>query len=307
MASFAIGAVDLVICVSPPLQLGLTAWLIALSRRAGFVLQLQDIVPDAALSTGMMHEGALIRLSRQLERFVYSRAHLLTVISEGFANNVISKGVPASKVRLMRNWVETGRFNARRDPSVRASLGASDGETLVVHAGNMGAKQGLETIVDATAELSGEQIVVALIGDGYKRPELEARAARFHLRNLRFFPIQPDLPSTLAAADIVLVAQRGSVVDSVAPSKLLSYMAAGKLVIGSVNELSEAGRMISESKCGLIVPPDDPTALAAAIRNVVREPNVYAGLGEAGRRYVVQHHERSTLLRLWSALVETRD
>ena len=306
MASAAIGAVDLVICISPPLQMGITAWLIALSRRARFVLQLQDIVPDAALSVGMMREGALIRLSRRLERFVYSRAHLIAVISQGFADNLMSKGVPEEKLRILPNWVETARFNSRADPKVRAALGAADGETLVIHAGNMGAKQGLETVIDAAAELRGERIVLALVGDGYHRNSLEAHAESVGRSNLRFFPIQTDLPATLASADILVLAQRGKVVDSVVPSKLLSYMAAGKPVIASVNELSEAGRMIRMAKCGVVVPPEEPMALAVALRDLHRQPENGRSLGDAGRRHVTEHYERSDVLRQWSKLVKTQ-
>jgi colanic acid biosynthesis glycosyl transferase WcaI len=306
IASTAIGAVDVVICVSPPLQLGLTAWMIALSRRARFVLQLQDIVPDAALSVGMMREGTAIRLSRNLERFVYARADLISVISQGFADNLAGKGVPAEKLQVLPNWVETSRFKVDSDPKVRALLGAASGETLVVHAGNMGAKQGLETVIAAAAELDDERIVIALVGDGYHRAALEERARHLAPGRLRFFPIQEDLPATLAAADILVLAQRGKVVDSVAPSKLLSYMAAGKPVIASVNVNSEAGLMIRTAKCGLIVPPEQPSALAAALLELRRQPELCRSLGDAGRRHVVANYERSQVLTEWSQLLTAR-
>lgn len=307
MASAGIGAVDVVICVSPPLQLGVTAWLIARSRGARLLLHLQDLVPDAALSVGMMREGKAVRLARRLERFVYSRADRITVISQGFWDNLAGKGVPTERMRVLPNWVETSKFNAPSDPAVRATLGAENGETLVLHTGNMGAKQGLEIVVAAAAELVDENVVVALIGDGSHRPQLEARVTRLGLQNLRFLPLQADFPATLAAADMLLLSQRGRVIDSVAPSKLLSYMASGKPVVAIVNELSEAGRMVRESKCGVVVPTDEPAALAAAIRNLRRKPETFAGLGEAGRRHVARHYERSKLLQQWSNLVETQN
>lgn len=303
IASVGIGAVDVVICVSPPLQLGVAAWLLAFSHGARLILQLQDIVPDAALSVGMMREGNVMRLSRRLERFVYSHAHLIVVISRGFADNLMGKGVPEAKLRVVPNWVETARFKSGPDPKVRAALGAADGETLVVHAGNMGAKQGLETVVDAAAELADDKIVLALVGDGNNRVALEARAKRLRPSNLRFFPVQTDLPATLAAADILVLAQRGQVVDSVAPSKLLSYMAAGKPIVASVNELSEAGRVIRDANCGVVVPPENPVALAAAIRALQIQDDRVASFGASGRLYVHEHYERATVLEAWSRMV----
>jgi colanic acid biosynthesis glycosyl transferase WcaI len=303
MASAGVGAVDVVICVSPPLQLGVTAWLIARVRGARLVLHLQDLVPDAALSVSMMREGRAVRLARRLERFVYSRADRITVISQGFLDNLLAKGVPAEKLRLLPNWVEITKFNAASDPAVRATLGAQNGETLVLHAGNMGAKQGLETIVDAAAALVNEPIVVALVGDGSYRRELEARATRLGLMNLKFVPLQDDFPATLAAADLLLLAQRSRVVDSSAPSKLLAYMAAGKPIVAAVNEESEAGRTIREARCGVVVPAEDPQALAAAVINLRRQPALLARLGEAGRAYASAHYDKAVILSAWSRLL----
>src|SRR5450759_3808828 len=115
LASAGIGTLDLVICVSPPLQLGVTAWLIARSRGARLVLHLQDLVPDAALSVGMMSEGRAVRLARRLERFVYSRADRITVISQGFFDNLVAKGVPERKVTVLPNWVDTRLFGGAPD------------------------------------------------------------------------------------------------------------------------------------------------------------------------------------------------
>src|SRR5439155_23997083 len=132
---------------------GVTSWMIARPRGARFHLHLQDIVPDAAISVGMMHEGAAVQLSRRLEQFVYSHADGISVISQGFVENLLAKGVPAHKLTVLPTWVESDRFFAVRDVEVRSALGAVDGETLVLHTGNMGAKQGLETVIDAAAQL----------------------------------------------------------------------------------------------------------------------------------------------------------
>jgi colanic acid biosynthesis glycosyl transferase WcaI len=307
IGSVGIRQIDAVICVTPPLQLGLTAWLIARSHRARFILHLQDLVPDAALSVGMMREGRAVAIARRLERLVYSHADRITVISPGFLDNLVRKGVPEEKLLVLPNWVDTRRFHGVLDPSVRERLGAKNGETLVLHTGNMGAKQGLETVIDAAAQLADEKIVLTLIGDGNRRPELEARATSLGLRNLRFLPLQNDLPATLATADVLVLAQRGRVIDSVAPSKLLSYMAAGKPIVAAVNERSEAGRIVQIAKCGIVVPPEEPAALADALRTLHRRPGDYVQLGDAGRRHVAEYYERSYVLAHWSRLLEAQD
>jgi colanic acid biosynthesis glycosyl transferase WcaI len=303
-ASAGIGRLDAVICVSPPLQLGPAAWLIARTRRARFIVHLQDIVPDAALSTGMMHAGRAVALSRKLERFVYARADRITVISEGFRQNLLAKGVPPQKVQVLANWVDAGRFRSIASSAVRTALGAPDGGTLVLHTGNMGAKQGLETVVDAAAQLVGEDIAITLIGDGQSRAALEDRAAALAVERLKFLPLQEDLPATLAAADVLVLSQRAQVTDSAAPSKLLAYMASGKPIVATVNESSEAGQLIKEARCGVVVPPERPAELAAALRELHLHPERHAGLGEAGRRYVSEHFDRKVILERWDRLVE---
>lgn len=304
-ASATIGGLDVVLCVCPPLQLGVTAWLIARARRARFIVHLQDIVPDAALSSGMLHAGRAVSLSRRLERFVYARADKITVISEGFRENLLAKGVPPRKLDVIPNWVDAIRFQSTADAGVRRALGAPDGETLVLHTGNMGAKQGLETVVDAAAQLSGEDIVITLIGDGQSRAALEARAAGLAVDKLKFLPLQADLPATLAAANVLVLSQRAQVTDSAAPSKLLSYMASGKPIVATVNASSEAGQLIMRANCGLVVPPENPGDLAAALRELHRHPETHAELGAAGRRHVIEHFDRKLILQRWNNLVES--
>jgi colanic acid biosynthesis glycosyl transferase WcaI len=304
LASAGVSGLDAVVCVSPPLQLGPAAWLIARSRRARLIVHLQDIVPDAALSTGMMRAGRAVALSRRLEHFVYARADRITVISEGFKENLVAKGVPPSKIDVLPNWVDATRFQATADSGVRSALGAADGETLVLHTGNMGAKQGLETVVDAAAQLGGENIVITLIGDGQSRASLEARAAALAVDKLKFLPLQSDLPATLAAANVLVLSQRAQVTDSAAPSKLLTYMASGKPIVATVNESSEAGQLISRAGCGIVVPPEKPALLASALRELHRHPESHAVLGAAGRRHVSEHFDRKVILQRWDELLQ---
>jgi len=280
--------------------LGITAWIVARLRRARLILHLQDLVPDAALSLGILHEGKAAGIARRVEHFVYAHADRITVISQGFLDNLLAKGVTNEKLRLLPNWVDTDLFTIAQDASVRATLGAADSETLVVHAGNMGAKQGLETVIDAAAQLVGEGFVVALIGDGNRRAELQARAGHLGLTNVRFLELQSDFPATLAAADVLVVSQRSGIVDSVAPSKLLGYMASGTLIVAAVNDRSEAGRMIRLAECGVVVPPGDPNALAVALRDIRQRPEDYSRLGDAGRQFVAKYYERSSVLTQWS-------
>src|SRR5439155_11840400 len=104
--------------------------------------------------------------------------------------------------------------------------------------------------------------------------------------------------------DILVLAQRGLVVDSVAPSKLLSYMASAKPVVAAVNQFSEAARVVREAGCGVVVPPEDAPALADAVRRLRSRPEWGASLGAAGRSYVAAHFSRTAVITRWLDLLE---
>ena len=194
------------------------------------------------------------------------------------------------------------------DPAdVRARLGIEPGAVVCLHAGNMGYKQGLANVV-ACAGLAGSDpgLCFVLMGDGSQRPLLEGLAARRRLANLRFLPIQPAelFPNVLAAADVLLVNQRAEVTDMSLPGKLTSYVLAGRPVVAAVSPNSETAREVVASGCGVVVRPDDPAALLAAVRSLAADPGRRARLGGAGRAYARATLTAAKALAGLEALVE---
>jgi len=293
-----------IICVCPPLQLALTALLIGRLHHAPVLLHLQDLVPDVAVTAGLIREGRMVAAARGLERFVYRHVRAIGVISNGLQANLLAKGVPEQKLRLLPNWVETSKFDRYPNAATfRASLGVTPAQCLLLHAGNMGAKQDLAALIDAVHGLPPGSAVLALVGDGQDKGALEQKVRTEGITNVRFVPLQDDFASTLAAADILVVHQLKAVVDSVAPSKLLAYMAAVRPIIAVVNDRSEAADVIREAGCGIVVPPAEPKLFAAAVDRLRRDPAGRQVMGEAGRRYVELHFAKPAVLRSWSAAV----
>jgi glycosyltransferase involved in cell wall biosynthesis len=295
---------DVIICVSPPLQLALTALVIGWLHHAPVVLHLQDLVPDVAVTSGMMREGRMVMAARALERFVYRHVRAIGVISHGLQANLLAKGVPEQKLYLLPNWVETAAFDQSPNaPAFRASMGVTPSQTLLLHAGNMGAKQDLASLIEAVALMPPGAATLALVGDGQDRRALEQKVRTEGITNVRFAPLQDDFASTLAAADILIVHQLKAVVDSVAPSKLLAYMAAARPVVAVVNDRCEAADVIRDAGCGIVVPSAAPKLFAAAVDRLQHDPALRKAMGEAGRRYVQVHFDKQAVLKSWSALV----
>lgn len=293
-------AADMVLCVSPPIQLALTGALLARRSRARLAVLVQDLPLDAAVAMGMMKDGPVHSLGRAMERLAYRLADRIIVISAGFRESLLRQGVPANKITEIPDWANTDTVRPMpAEPGLRELLGAAAGDFLLLHTGNMGEKQGLASAVAAASLANGRaNMQLTLVGDGSDRPRLAELAARQGLSNVKLLPLQPSelFPRLLASADALLLNQRANVVDSVAPSKLLSYMAAGRPVVAAVHPSSEAARVVTVANCGVVVPPEDPRALATAVRRIAEEPALAAELGANGRAYVEAHYARDRVL-----------
>jgi glycosyltransferase involved in cell wall biosynthesis len=228
------------------------------------------------------------------------------VIAEGFRPYIESLGVEAGRIRRVRNWTHVGEATIDR-PAMREWLKLPQDALVCLHAGNMGHKQGLENVIACArlAVASAPEIVFAFVGDGSQRPMLEAMVARDGLANVRFLPLQPEqvFPSVLAAADILLINQRGSVADMSLPSKLTSYYAAGRPVVAAVAAGSETAREISWSSGGIVTAPDDPGALLEALMRVVNDPGLRAHLVESARRWAADVLSEEAALRSYEQLL----
>jgi colanic acid biosynthesis glycosyl transferase WcaI len=275
--------------------------------RVPMVLLVQDLPIEAALGTGMVHGGFLLRRARDVERAVYRLAHRIVVIGDQFRDNLVAKGVRDELITVIPNWVDLDTIRPRPpDPEVRRYLSGADVEFLVLHAGTMAEKQGLQTVVEAAQMLKGEaHIRTVLVGDGPNRAKLEAAIGHRQLHNIRVMDIQPVdfLPRMLTSSDVLLLNQRAGVIDSVVPSKLISYMAAGRPVIAAANDKSVAAKLVTEAGCGVVVPPEDPVRLADAIRWLRARPDVCQAFGRRGREYAEGRYGRDTILRRWDQLI----
>jgi colanic acid biosynthesis glycosyl transferase WcaI len=296
------GQADLIAVISPPLQLGLTGWLLGLLKRVPFFIYIQDLVPDAAVVTGMMREDSLAtRLARAIERFVYKQAKGIGVISEGFVSNLLAKGVPAEKVLLLPNSIDLQFLKmSERNNGFRREQNISPDEFVVMYSGSVALKQGLHTFVKAATEFApGAGVSFYLVGEGPYLEDLKILAEKLKVSTLHFLPLQTRelLSIQLSAADVLVITQRQAVTDMVFPGKLLYYMAAARPILAAVSPNSETGRFINEHQVGLVVPPENPSALAEAIGFLRNNQLESERLGKNGRRVVEDVFDREFVMK----------
>jgi colanic acid biosynthesis glycosyl transferase WcaI len=250
---------------------------------------------------GMLPTGRVVRLLYAVERLAYRHAALISTLTRAMRQRIIDKGIAPSRVTLFPDWADPALFSLPTTGGGAEARRTFDlGERFVVlHAGNMGVKQGLDVVVDAAARTRDRaDIVYLLVGDGAARPALEARAAAAGLPNLRFLPLQPDpvFRDLLAAANLTLVTQQAVVADIVFPSKVLTLLAAAKPVVASLNASSEVARVIIEARAGLVTPAEDGAALADAVRALRDDLERRRQMAAEGRVYARAHWDRALTL-----------
>lgn len=277
---------DVVIGVVPSLSGGILARLFAARAGAPYALIFQDTMAPAARQSGIGGGARVAGMTAMLERWAVARAGVVAIASPSFRSYLVGIGVDERRIIDFPNWshLKPASVDAR---IVRKRLGWSDDETIVLHAGNMGLKQGLQQVVN-TARLAAEMgapVRFVLMGEGSQRRALEEMAEG--VSHLAFLPFQPEdeVPNILAAADALLVSERATVIDMSLPSKLTAYFAAGRPIIAAVPPTGATAREIQRSGAGVVVPSGDPAVLIDAVRQLRDDRERADALGTAGRRY----------------------
>ena len=270
---------DVFVVVSPPLLLGVAAWVAGIVKSAPFVFHVQDLQPDAAVGLGMIQPGRLTRFLYWVEAFAYAKAARVSGISSGMLDMFRKKGVTESKLVYFPNGVKLPALQS--EPGLfRARHGIPESTFLVVYSGNMGVKQGLDVLIQAAQHLSTEAgsstgdevrpVRIVLAGDGAMRGRLAESIARNALNNVLLLPLQPDQSyrEMLTDADCTVITQQHGVGSYFFPSKLLASLAAAKPVITVADESSELAKALAAGRFGVNVPPNDAESLARAIRTM---------------------------------------
>ena len=319
---------DVILMTAPPLPVSVPAAVLGMIWRCPVVLNLQDILPEAAVHTGLLRSKLLIRIFSILEKFAYRVATQISVIADGFVDNLVNKkGTPPEKITLIPNWVNINfiRPLPKQDNSFRKAH-RIEGKFVVMYSGNIALTQGIETVVKAAAlllhqlgklsekiqcelgtELSEKiqrDIRVVIVGEGRALSELQQCRQEQEADNVLLLPFEPRgrLPQMLAAADVGLIVQKRNVISFNMPSKTPLLLASGRAIIASVPANGTAARAVTRSGGGVIVAPEEPEALAAEILRLYLHPDKAAALGEQGRRYAVEHYGIERALDRYEAL-----
>ncbi|MBW4481612.1 MAG: glycosyltransferase family 4 protein [Tildeniella torsiva UHER 1998/13D] len=297
---------DIILNASPSLPACLPVAALKLLFQCPSVLNLQDILPEAAVQTGLLTNPWAIRLFEVLEKFAYQNATRITVIAQGFRDNLLAKGVPDAKMVPVSNWVDVDFIAPRPQSSseFRRRHGLQD-KFVVLYTGNIAETQGVRTAIRAARALRAyPDIQMVIVGEGKQLEALDRFRQQLGLTNVSLLPFVPraELPDMLAAADVGLILQKHGVVGFNMPSKTQVLLASGRPILASVPAHGTAAQAVLASGGGLVVEPENPTALARGILELYHHPATAQLLARRGRQYALEHYSAKRAIDRYEAL-----
>jgi colanic acid biosynthesis glycosyl transferase WcaI len=297
---------DVVLCMTDPPIIGNVALGVARRFGAPLVVVSQDVFPEIAIQLRRLEQPVLVALLRRLVSSYLHRADRVVAIGDTMRKRLEAKGARPDRITVIPNWTDTGSiFPMPRDNPWAREHGLDSG-LVVMHSGNIGYAQDLESLVRASTFLRDlDELGIAIIGTGARAQSLRDLAARIEANAVRFLPYQPAeiVSQSLSAATIHYVGLAWGLAGYVVPSRLYGILAAGRPVIVSADLESETGTLVAEVGCGVVVPPGRPDLVAKTIREISNGVYDLDEMGALGREYVLREGTREAAVERYRSLL----
>jgi colanic acid biosynthesis glycosyl transferase WcaI len=297
---------DVVLCMTDPPIVADVALLVARRYRAPLVVISQDVFPEIAVQLKRLQNPALMSLLRGLVSLYLRRADRIVAIGDTMRSRLEEKGARADRLRVIPNWVDTKRLEPHERANPWARSVGLDGRFVVMHSGNIGHAQDLDSLVRAATFLRDlDDLRILIIGMGARHAELVSLAELLEVEQVNFLYYQSRalLPQSLSAADVHVVGLAPGLAGYVVPSRLYGILAVARPVIVAADAESETAQVVERVGCGLVVPPGRPELLSRAIRDFHDGKYDLEAMGARGREWVEREADRSVAVRRYRDLL----
>jgi glycosyltransferase involved in cell wall biosynthesis len=235
------------------------------------VMDIQDLWPESVAGSGMMKSPLLLSGLTTFCNRTYQKADALAVLSPGFKEALVHRGLPEGKIDVIYNWGQEDNQQTGHGGNALQDLVNLQGKFVVLFAGTMGVLQGVDTLLEAArlCRTSLPDVRFVLAGGGTEKERLETQAARMDLDNVIFLPFRPPsaMGEVFALADALIVHLKDEpVFRFTIPSKTQSYLFAAKPLIMAVR--GNAADLVERSQSGIVCPPENPEAIVRAVTDL---------------------------------------
>ncbi len=300
---------DLVLSMTDPPIIGLAALWTARQSQCRFIMAYSDIFPEVSRLLENFSNPLIEKILDQVNRFLIRSADRILALDDDMRNRLIhEKNARAELISIITNWADTEKTYpvSKRNP-FSEQHGLAD-KFVALYAGNFGASQDLEQLLESAALLKGlPDFIFAFVGDGVRKEALQNRARTLDLSHVRFFPYQTKeaLLGVYGAADCCIVSLKKGVSGYITPSKLYGVLAAGRPYIAAIDATSETSRIALQFRCGLQAAPGNAVDIAEKIRFLYDHRELCKTMGENARnaafgfdrkKVIQQYHDLFTTM-----------
>lgn len=278
--------IDVIYSYHPPLTTSLSALLLGACKRVPTVVDIQDLWPDTLSATGMINSPKILSVVSKVCDIVYKKAAKIVVLSPGFKQRLVSRGVPEDKIEVIYNWCNEP---ALENFTKSQLLLPSNGKLNLLFAGNMGFAQGLPAIIDTAEILQNNdcKVNIVLLGDGVAKQSAIEQVSSKQLSNVTFLPrvSMREVGSLLSSADMLLVHLNDNELFRITvPSRTQANLAIGKPIVMGV--AGDASELIQMSGGGVVCEPNNPVSLSSAITELANKtPAEREVMGQSGKTF----------------------
>lgn len=298
---------DVVMCMTDPPFVGAVAEIVARRFRAPIVVSTQDVFPEIAVKLGRLTNPTVIIVLRLLVNFSLQHADRVVVIGDTMKKRVVAKGVAPERIRVISNWGDADRVRPQPRNNRWARKHDLVDRFVVMHFGNVGHAQDLDTLIRATTFLRDlEHLVVPIIGVGARLEELKRLAEVLEADKVQFLPWQAyeNRAEPISAADVHVVGLARGLSGYIVPSRMWGVLAAGRPVIAAAEDESETAEVVLRTGCGVVVPPGQPLLLADAIRACHDGEHDLGEMGRRARVFAESETDRSIAVAKYADVLE---
>ncbi|MCU0340931.1 MAG: glycosyltransferase family 4 protein [Spirosomaceae bacterium] len=291
---------DVIVVTSPPLFVGITAYVLSRWKRLPFVFEIRDLWPESAIDTGVLTNSLLIKFAYWFERFIYRKARLINVLTPAFREALITKkGVQPEKIIFIPNAADfslSEELLQHFDTAAFRQEQGLEGKFVVTYVGAHGVANHLVQVLDTAERLRDTNVLFLLIGDGMQKPQLQAESQRRGLVNVRFVDSVPkrDVFKYILASDVgTSVLKKVDTFKTVYSNKTFDYMSCQKPILMAIDGVSRA--LVETAQAGVYVEPENPEDFAQKVLFYLQNLELVKQHGQNGYRYAKANFDREKL------------
>ena len=291
---------DVILVTSPPLFVGIIAYLLSAFKRTPLVFEVRDLWPESAIDTGVLTNKIIIKFAYWFENFIYKKADLINVLTPAFYKSLVEKkGVKPTKLIEIPNAADFAMADELLanfdEKEFRNKLGWED-KFVVTYVGAHGVANGLHQVLETAEVLKDTNVLFALIGSGMKKESLKAKAKEMKLKNVEFVDSLPkkEVLKYVRSSDMGMsVLIKNDTFKTVYSNKTFDYMSCKKPILMAIDGVSRG--LVEKANAGVFVEPENPSDFAEKLRYYMKNPKLIKEQGESGYLFAKKNFDRQLL------------